>query len=173
MSVTPAAERITRLSALLLVGAGCERTPTDIPDAAPNAAPAITLVTAGGAELPPYSVVTLETDANAGTLNITAYDTDLDDTLYVSLFVNYNVPAPVPPRSTARASVTDSIVRTVSGSTEGVCTAADIGADPLPLLQVHVFDRQVLDNVEPLYQAMVPGGLSASQTVFLRCLPGM
>lgn len=114
-----------------------------------------------------------ETGANAGMLSVTVYDTDLDDTLFVSLFVNYNVPAPTPPRSTARASVTDSIIRTLSVSMEGACTTGEVGADPLPLLQVYVFDRQVLDNIEPLYQAMGPGGLSASQTFFLRCLPGM
>jgi len=89
----------------------------------------------------------------------------------VSVFVNYNVPVPTPPRSTARdASGTDSIVRTVSVSIEAVCTTAEVGADPLPLLQVYVFDREVLNNVEPLYQSMPQGGLSASQAFLLRCL---
>lgn len=174
LSAMPGAERFIRVGCmLLLVGVGCQDMRALIPDAAPNAAPSITSVAVGGAEQPPYSTVMLETGANAGTLSITAYDTDVGDTIFVSIFVNYNVPAATPPRSTGRASVTDSIIRTISVTMDGVCTSAEVGADPLPLLQVYVFDRQPLDNVEPLYQALAPGGLSVSQTFFLRCVPGM
>jgi len=156
----------------MVILVGCERTQPDWPDAAPNAAPAIISVTAGDVELAPYSAATFETGPAAGTLTLTLYDTDLDETLFVSVFVNYNVPAPTPPRSTAHVS-DRSVVRTVSVSMEGVCTTAEVGADPLPLLQVYVFDREVIRDLEPPYQGMPPGGLSASQTFFLRCVAAM
>ena len=48
-----------------------------------------------------------------------------------------------------------------------------VSRDRQQLLQVYVFDRELLNNGVPLYQSITPGGLSASQTFFLRCLAAM
>jgi hypothetical protein len=162
--------RVQHRLVVAAVLAGCERafpSPVDTPDAAANSAPTIISVRADLVELPQYSVVVFE--PSASTLDLTLYDTDVADTLYVRIFVNYNIPNATPPRSTARATVSGSVVRAVTVSMNGVCTTTEIGADPLPVLQIYIFDREVLDIGEPLYQRVVPGGLYATQTFFLRC----
>ena len=45
----------------------------------------------------------------------------------------------------------------------------DIGANPLPIMEVFVSDREVEPNIAPLYQGLPLGALSTSQTFFLRC----
>lgn len=168
--------RVARVLVLTSMIAGCVIPPSlsvDTTDAGANAAPAILSVRADLVEFPQYSQLVFEQGNNAGALNLTLHDSDLDDTLYVKIFVNYNIPDPTPARSSCTAAGR-TVQRTATCTMNGVCQAADIGkTNPVPVMQVYVFDREVLDSGEPLYQKMPPGGLYASQTFFLRCQEAM
>jgi hypothetical protein len=149
------------------MSAGCVIPPSlsvDTTDAGANSAPAIVSVRADGVELPEFSTVTFE--RGEGTLNLSLHDTDLTDTLYGKIFIEYKATDPTPPRSNCQAAGT-TVQRSCTLDLAGLCQAADVGQQRL--MQVLVFDRQVLDTGEPLYQAMAPGGLSTSRTYFLRC----
>lgn len=159
------------LRALLasLMFAGCVIPPSlsvDTTDAGANSAPAIVSVRADGVELPEYATVNFE--QGVGSLNLTLHDTDLNDTLFGKVFIEYKRTDPTPPRSNCQAAGT-TVQRTCTLDLAGLCQSADIGQQRL--MQVLVFDRQVLDTGEPLYQAMAAtsGGLSTSRTFFLRC----
>jgi hypothetical protein len=152
---------------------GCVIPPSlsaDTTDAGANSAPAIVSVRADLVEFPQFSTLVFERGPNAGQLNLTLHDTDLDDTLYVRIYVNYDRPDPTPPRSTCEAAGR-SVERSATCSMNGVCGTTEVGADPdkPPLLQVFVFDRKYEQDIPPLYQGMAPGGLSSSMTFFLRC----
>lgn len=152
----------------LLMFVGCVIPPSlsvDTTDAGANAAPSITSVRADGVELPEYAKVNFE--RGAGTLNLVLYDTDLDDTLFAKAFVNYLTTDPTPARSNCQTAGA-TVQRSCTLDLAGLCQAADVGRDDL-VLQLLVFDRQVLDTGVPLYQAMPPGGLTTSRTYPLVC----
>lgn len=154
--------------AAILMFAGCVIPPSlsvDTADAGANSPPAIVSVRADGVELPEYSIVTFERGVSSQ-LNLTLYDTDLTDTLYAKVFVEYRSTDPTPARASCQTAGA-TVQRSCSPELAGLCQAADVGVQRL--MQVLVFDRQVLDVGEPLYQAMAPGGLSTSRTYFLRC----
>jgi hypothetical protein len=162
---------VLRLSLALAMFTGCVIPPSlsaDTTDAGANSAPAIVSVRADLVEFPQFTTLVFERGANAGSLNLTLHDTDLDDTLYVRIFVNYNNPDPEPPRSTCLAAGR-TVERTATCTMNNVCRTVDVGADPLPLLQVFVFDRDYEADIPPAYMGMAPSGLSSSQTFFLRC----
>jgi hypothetical protein len=155
----------------LMLVAGCFIPPSlsaDTTDAGANSPPTITSVRAELVEFPEYSRLAFEQGDNAGTLSVTGYDTDLDDTLYVKVFVDYNIPDPTPARSSCTATGR-TVQRTASCDMRGVCTTADVGRERV--MQVYVFDRPVQDTGVPLYQAMLEnsGGMSTSRTYFLLC----
>jgi hypothetical protein len=136
----------------------------DQTDAGANAAPSITSVRADGVELPEFAKVNFE--RGAGTLNLVLYDTDLDDTLFAKAFIEYKSTDPTPARSNCQTAGS-TVQRSCTLDLAGLCQAADVGVQRL--MQILVFDRQVLDTGEPLYQAMPPGGLTTSRTYFLIC----
>jgi hypothetical protein len=137
-------------------------------DAAADSAPAIVSVRADLVEFPQFSTLVFEKGANAGQLNVTLHDTDLGDTLYVKIFVNYNRPDPTPARAECKTAGR-TVERTASCAMDGVCQTADIGANPLPVMEVFVSDHDVEPDIPPLYQGLPIGWLSTSQTFFLRC----
>lgn len=151
----------------LLMFVGCVIPPSlsvDTTDAGANSAPAIVSVRADNVELPEFSRVNFE--RGAGTLNLSLYDTDLDDTLFGKLFVEYRATDPTPPRASCQ-SAGSTVQRSCTLDLAGLCQEADVATERL--MQLLVFDRVVLDIGEPLYQAMPPGGLSTSRTFFLIC----
>lgn len=153
--------------AFAMMFAGCVIPPSlsvDTADAGLNSPPAIVSARADGVELPEYSRVIFE--KGTGTLNLTVYDTDLDDTLYVKIFVDYTIDDPKPARSGCQTS-SRTVSRSASCDLAGLCQDADIGQERT--MQVLVFDRQVLDVGSPTFQAMPPGGLSTSRTFTLLC----
>ena len=86
---------------------GCVIPPSlsvDTTDAGANSAPAIVSVRADLVEFPQFSTLVFEKGNGAGQLNVTLHDTDLDDTLYVKIFVNYNRPDPTPARSECKTA---------------------------------------------------------------------
>ena len=159
-----------RALVLAMMFAGCVIPPSlsvDTTDAGLNSAPAIISVRADGVELPEWETVNFE--QGAGTLNLIVYDTDLTDTLYPKVFVDYNIPDQTPPRSTCTPAAGGRVSRTSTCSLLGLCQTADIGKQPVPTMQVVVFDREIIEGQLPLYQAMPPGGLSSSRTFTLVC----
>ena len=139
---------------------------TDMTEAGLNAAPSILSVRADNTEFPELKTLVFEQGENAGTLVLTLYDADLADTLFVRIFIDYNNPDPTPPRSTCTtAAHTPS--RSCTAEMNGVCQTADIGQTRV--MQVIVFDREVLNTGLPLYEHMNSPGLSASRTYFLKC----
>lgn len=119
-------------------------------------------------EFPQYATLVFERGAKAGVLELNLSDANLEDTLYVRIFVDYDLPDPTPPRSTCIAAA-HSGERSATCPMEDVCQQQNVGQTPPPLLQVFVFDRDYEPALPPLYQGVAPGGLSASQTFFLRC----
>lgn len=155
---------------LAMMLTGCVIPPSlsvDTTDAGLNSPPAITSVRADGVELPEWEKVNFE--QGAGTLNLTVYDTDLEDTLYPKIFVDYNNPDQFPPRSTCTPAGGGSVQRSSTCPLAGLCQTADLNTERL--MQIVVFDRSIIEGVFPLYQAMPPGGLSTSRTFTLICQP--
>lgn len=151
---------------------GCVIPPSlsvDTTDAGLNAAPAIISVRADGVELPEWSTVTFE--QGFGTLNLLVYDTDLDDTLYPKVFVNYLFNDPKPARADCTQAAGDSVTRSSTCGLAGLCQLGDVASKETLTMQVMVFDRQIIPDQAPLYQAMPPGGISTTRTFFLKCLP--
>ncbi len=153
-----------RRLALIAVASGCDASTPAGADAGANAAPAITSVRADRVELPEFAAVTVE--HGVGTFELVLYDTDLDDTLFAKAFVDYAPTAPTPARSSCQTA-RSTVERSCTLDLAGLCQAGDVGSQRL--MQLLVFDRQVLDTGEPLYQAMPPGGLTTSRTYALFC----
>jgi hypothetical protein len=153
----------------ILLMTGCVFPPSlslDQPDAQPDSPPAILSVRgADGNELAPDSTVVFA--RGSGQLNLTLRDTDIDDSLNVGIYVNYNHPDPTPARSTCTAASGQSD-RITACDLSGLCQTADVGAG-LEEMTIVVFDRALLDSGTPLYQAMPPGGLSTQVFFNLTC----
>lgn len=157
-----------RVFAVAMIVSGCVIPPSlsvDTTDAGLNSPPSITSVRADGVELPEFSQVNFA--KGEGSLNLSVYDTDLDDTLFAKIFVDYTFDNPTPARSECTAPPSGAVMRSASCNLAGLCQLGDIGQQRT--MQVLVFDRQVLNVGSPVYQAMPPGGLSTSRTFTLIC----
>ena len=135
-------------------------------DAGVNSPPAIISVTGDRAELAEPGPVVLERGDTAGSLRVALLDTDKTDTLYVRIFVDYNVPDRLPPRVACAAAPNLSATRTATCNMSGLCTTADIGVQRN--MSIVVFDRLPADfGVDP--KAMTDGGLSTGRFYFVKC----
>lgn len=141
-------------------------------DAGVNSPPAILAVRTDVQEYPEPGPVLLERGQGAGSLSLTLLDTDLADTLYVRMFINYRVTAADPARveCTAKPPMPAAPQRTVSCDASSLCPTN--GAGPFELFIV-VFDREPLESGTPPYQAMPPGGLKTNVFYFLNCQDAM
>jgi hypothetical protein len=160
------------LGFLLIPFAGCVLPPTlsvDTSDGGVNSPPAIIAVRSDEQELPEPGPVNFETGINAGTMAISLIDTDVDDDLYVRLFVNYTVAQPTSPRSTCETAPTGTTQRTATCTLRALCLAEDVGNTTPLFLTVQVFDRKVDDLQAPPFKAMPEGGLTTSRSYFLNC----
>ena len=139
----------------------------DQPDAQPNSPPGITSVRgADGSELQYPGPVAFT--QGSGEISLTLIDTDIGDTLYVDIFVNYGEPNQSPPRATCEAA-SGTIDRITTCALAGLCESADIGQVDENMTIV-VSDRQPLESgTLPLYQALPPGGLSTERLYLLNC----
>ncbi len=137
-------------------------------DAGVNSPPAILSVTSDQNELAEPGPVLFDTGQNPGSLNVSLIDTDIGDTLYVRIFVDYNSPDATPARVSCTAPPTMTATRTATCALSGLCDALnDVGVQRN--MTIVVFDRPLLDSGTPLYQAMAPGGLSTGRFYFLKC----
>lgn len=159
-----------RAFVLAMLVSGCVIPPSlsvDTADAGLNSPPAILSVRADNVELPEWSTVNFE--QGSGTINLIVYDTDLDDTLQPKIFVNYLFDDPTPPRSTCTAAAGPSVMRSSTCPLAGLCQNADVASGKILTMQIIVFDRPIVEDQVPIYQAMAAGGLSTSRTYSLRC----
>jgi hypothetical protein len=157
-------------SALL---AGCIIPPSlsiDFQDGGIDSPPAITSVRSDNQELLEPGPVTFTYGA-LSTMNLTLLDTDIKDTLYVRIFVGYSEDNPTAPRSFCQSASGTSPIRSATCDLQALCLQSDIGAQPLPLMTIVVFDRMVLDTGKPAFQALPTDGQSTSRTYELNCLP--
>lgn len=137
-------------------------------DAGVNSPPSILSVRSDQTELPEPGPIDIEVN-QASPLNLTLLDTDINDKLYVRVFLDYTNDAPTSPRSTCIAATSGTAQRTASCQAAGICISSDLDKDP-HVMQVMVFDREPLDGSEkPLFQAMPMGGLSTDRVYTLHC----
>jgi hypothetical protein len=166
--LTPAVPMLVFASLL----AGCILPPSlssGTPDAGQNSPPSIVSVQIDLQQLPDFTTITEEMGTN-DTMVLRLLDTDVGDTLYVGLFVNYTSGNPTPARSACTAPQTGLPERSASCSLNGVCEAQDVN-NTVPFdLDVVVFDRMLLDSGQPRYMAMPSDGLSASYLYKLNCI---
>ncbi|MBL9018636.1 MAG: hypothetical protein JNL83_30905 [Myxococcales bacterium] len=136
-------------------------------DAGVNSPPAILAVRNDVQELPEPGPVPFERGRSTNPLSLTLLDTDLADTLYVRMFLNYTVAAADPARVTCTAPppIPAAPQRTVSCEASSLCPATGTDFN----LSIVVFDREPLESGTPPYQAMEPGGLKTSVFYFLKC----
>jgi len=151
-----------------LAGSGCIIPPslsTEDPAEAVNSPPAITAVRADTDTLFEPGPVSLT--RNSGTINFELFDTDVDDTLVVRLFIDYTIKDPKPARSQCTAPPTGEPRRTVTCSAGAICQVADDGQTRN--MTAVVFDRPLLESGKPEFQAMAEGGMSTSRFFFVNC----
>ncbi len=136
-------------------------------DAGVNSPPAILAVRNDIEELSAPGPVYFE--RGLGTLNATLYETDLTDTLYVRVFVDYTVMNPTAARSTCTARCTEPCAtqRSVTCDLGALCLQADIGVERF--MTVEVFDREPLEFGDPRFKAMPPGGQTTGKSYKLIC----
>jgi hypothetical protein len=139
-------------------------------DAGINSPPAIEAVAGDQQALPEPGPVGFDVGRTAGNLSVSMIDTDVTDTLYVRIFVDYNTPDRLDARVRCPPSSTGIAQRTVTCNLSTLCTDSDVGVQRN--MSVVVFDRMPLeDGSEPPFQAMPAGGLSSSRFYFLKCQP--
>jgi len=168
--------RLLVLASLFLSGSGlssCVIPPSlEIgADAAINSPPAITAVTSDQQALSEPGPVLFNQGATAGTLSVSLIDTDVTDTLFVRIFVDYNTPDRLNARVFCPPAPGPSAVRATTCNLTTLCTVSDLNA--IHNMTIVVFDRQPKDDgTEPVFQAMDPPGLSTSRFYLLKCVPG-
>jgi hypothetical protein len=137
-------------------------------DAGTDSPPAILSVSGDQTALAEPGPVVLAQGATGSSLLITLLDTDLNDTLYVRLFVDYNAPDRLPPRVICGAAPTGKPMRTATCNVSGLCMSADVGVQRN--LSIVVSDRPPLDfGQDP--QQLMSAGLSTDRFYFLKCQP--
>jgi hypothetical protein len=162
------------LISMMLLGGGCIIPPSlavDNQDAGVNSPPSILAVRAADkvlGEADPMNSANFVFDED-GAVSISLLDTDVLDTLYVRIFVDYTAATPEGPRAQCTAAPNESTRRTVSCDVKSVCFMRDV--NQTRNMTVVVFDRMPLESGDPPHQAMPEGGLSASKFFFLNCNP--
>jgi hypothetical protein len=155
-----------------LAGGACVFPPkldVEAQDAGVNSPPAILGIRTDDQELPEPGPVIF--DRGPGTFNAELIDTDVDDELFVRVFVDYTIENPTAPRVLCTAPSNGKATRTVTCNTNALCLASDT-ANPDKQLNMHisVFDREPLESGDPPFQAMMEPGLSTSRFYFLKCV---
>ena len=160
---------------LLVLASGCIIPPSlsvDNQDAGIDSPPSITSVRSdltAMIEPGPYSFPAAPNAQNE-TVNLTLLDTDINDSLYVRIYVDYAVAAPTAPRSTCNAVVNGSAVRTTTCSLAALCLQSEVSNDPTHIMEIVVFDREPLDSGSPTFKAIPDGGQSTTRTYQLGCV---
>lgn len=138
----------------------------DVQDAGINSPPAITGVRSENADIAEPGPLVVARNTNAK-LDLTLLDTDLNDALFVRVFVDYTDSAPTAPRSQCNAPAGKAPERAATCQLNALCLPADVGQTRL--MRVVVFDRQLLEVGMPAFMAMPAGGRQTSRTYQLKC----
>lgn len=162
--------RLVRALPFVLLAGGCVIPPSlssNTSDAGVNSPPMIVDVKSQVAlkEGAPETFPVLNPDP----LTIDLLDTDVNDTLYVRIFVDYNNLDATPVRVQCGATgASKTAQRALVCNINGLCESKDVGTTHS--MSIVVFDRQPLDDgSQPLYQAMPPDGLSTDRFYYLNC----
>lgn len=175
LGVSPVARRVhdrgVALGVMLLsLLVGCVIPPSlsvENQDAGVNSPPAITAVRAESKAL--FEADTAVFAPNEGSLSLELIDTDINDTLYIRVFVDYTIDKPVNWRAALTVPSIAKVKRTGTVSVANVCTLDDVASNKTFNMTVHVFDRDLLDSGDPPFQAVPEGALSSSKFFFLQC----
>jgi len=159
--------------------AGCIIPPSlsvDVQDASIDSPPSITSARSDLQELPepgPVSFVAAP-DAPGVTINLTLLDTDIGDTLYAKIYIDYNPQQPTNARSECLPAVSNgSPIRTTTCSASAICLQSDISTTADHLMEIVVFDREPLTgSAQPQFKAIPPDGESTTRTYLLNCTSG-
>jgi hypothetical protein len=156
-------------SPVLVAVGGCVIPPSlsvDNQDAGVNSPPATLAIRSNDSgELPEPGPVVF--DRGSGMMTADLIDTDVNDTLFVRVFVDYTIDTPTNFRASCTAAPNGTAQRTVTCDSGAVCLMPDVGQTRN--MHVIVFDREPLESGEPMFQAMDPPGLSTSRFYFLEC----
>ena len=155
----------------VLVLASCVLPPSlsvDNQDAGVDSPPAIVSVRSSTQELDEPGPVEFDVAPTAQdqSIDLTLLDSDIGDTLFVRVFVNYTDAQPTAPRAFCTAAMNGTPTRTTNCNLQALCLNADVGNSNL--MQVVVFDRQPLDTGTPAFKA-TNGGMSTDRTYTLLC----
>jgi hypothetical protein len=135
-----------------------------------NSPPAILSVTSDGQVLSEPGPLVFDMGATAGDLSVQLIDTDTQDSLYVRIFVDYNMPDRLDARARCEAGPSATATRNVTCKLNSLCVTADLGVQRN--MTIVVFDRPPLaPGTEPAFQAMPEGGMKTSVFYFLKCQP--
>jgi len=173
----PLARRVHVLAVVLSAAlGGCVIPPplqTDDPDAGVNHPPAFRSVKDGtGEELERPGHHTFA--VGQGELRITTADTDLGDTLYYRMYVDYGVdaqnrPTQVRAECMVGPGVAPEVERTTTCSLLGVCTP-DLVDTQEHVFELDVLDRQPISTATRLYRDVTPPGEIATYWWFITCV---
>ncbi len=140
-------------------------------DAGVNSPPAILSIRTDDQELPEPGPVIF--DRGPGTFNAELIDTDVNDELFVRVFVDYTIEDPTAPRVLCTAPANGKANRTLTCTTNALCLSEDtaLPEGQFRNMSVMVFDREPLESSDdPQFQSMPEGGLSTSRFYFLKCV---
>ena len=158
--------------------AGCIIPPSlsvDVQDASIDSPPSITSVRSDLKELSEPGPVSFAAapDANGVSINLTLLDTDVLDTLYARIYVDYNPLQPTNARSECLPALSNgSAVRTTTCSASAICLQSEISATADHIMEIVVFDRQLVPGGTPAFKAIPPDGQSTTRTYQLNCTSG-
>jgi hypothetical protein len=157
---------------LALMLTGCIIPPSlssGTPDAGQDSPPAIVSVEVRQQVLPQFSNITLQMQDTNSTMLLGLLDPDIDDILYVSMFVDYDPLNPMPPRATCTTAPSEAPLRISPPCViAGICEMQDVNVNRE--LEIVVFDRVPLDDGK--YMTLPQGGLSATRIYTLKCAQG-
>ncbi|HEY4055834.1 MAG TPA: hypothetical protein VGM39_04470 [Kofleriaceae bacterium] len=159
------------LGFLVMLVSGCVFPPdlsVDTSDGGVNSPPAIMSISADEQVLSDSGTVTFTRGANDPQMVLGLLDNDVNDTLYVGIYINYTVQFPEPARATRDCPTSGQRTRTCTIPIAGLCPAVGNGF----AMTVQVFDRPLAeDNSVPLYKAMIAnsGGLTTNRSYTLNC----
>ncbi|HTM23045.1 MAG TPA: hypothetical protein VL172_21140 [Kofleriaceae bacterium] len=135
-------------------------------DAGPSAPPV--LLSAAPEEFAFPGVMTLDR-GDQRRLILTLRDVDVDDTLFVRLFVDYGLPNQENSLSSCTALPTGEQTRVADCSTAQLCEPITDTAEHY--LEAVVADREFLDEGDPPFRALPETGASSARGWIMQCNP--
>lgn len=133
-------------------------------DASVNSIPVITRLDPNFPSPGPIAINRQETEP----MSLTVRDTDLDDTVWVYFYVDYNYPTPVPDLNHCRSSVNE-LDRNLTCPLNALCAFETGPPDQIHFLEAMVTDRELLSEGEPLYRALPPGAGVSYRSWLMTC----